>query len=54
MRVNARMAQRRKPVQGVYAPPARPTVRGGLWLALLVTLPLAALLGLVELILWLV
>lgn len=47
------MAKREKTVRGVHAPPPRPTVAGGLWLALIVTAPVAALVGLVELALWL-
>ncbi|MGC9418864.1 MAG: hypothetical protein ACP5EN_07810 [Rhodovulum sp.] len=38
-------------VRGVHAPPPRPTIAGGLWLALLVTLPLAGLYGAVMLVL---
>ncbi|TCO70883.1 hypothetical protein EV655_108124 [Rhodovulum euryhalinum] len=39
---------------GVHAPPPKPTIAGGIWLALVVTVPLAGLLGGYELIRWLV
>lgn len=41
------------PVLGVTAPPAKPTVAGGLWLASVATLPVALLTGAVYLIGWL-
>ncbi|TCP42308.1 hypothetical protein [Rhodovulum marinum] len=40
-------------VRGVHAPSPKPTIAGGLWLALLVTLPLAGIYGAVALALWL-
>jgi len=41
-------------VMGVNAPPPKPTLAGGLWVALAVTLPLGALLGLYHLARWLI
>ncbi|MCR9085450.1 MAG: hypothetical protein NXH97_01765 [Rhodobacteraceae bacterium] len=41
------------PVLGVTAPPAKPTIAGGLWLASVATLPVAVLVGAGYLIGWL-
>lgn len=38
---------------GVHAPPPKPTIAGGLWVALVVTAPLAALVGAFHLLRWL-
>lgn len=47
------MTERRKTVMGVHCPPPRPTLGGGLWLALVVTLPVGGVLGLIQIGLWL-
>lgn len=47
------MKQKPKPVLGVTAPPAKPTIAGGLWLASVATLPAAVLVGAVYLVGWL-
>lgn len=39
---------------GVHAPPPKPTAAGALWLALVVTLPLAGLVGLFYVARWLI
>jgi hypothetical protein len=44
------MHRSRNPVHGISAPPARPTFRGALWLACLLSLPVFGVLGLIELI----
>lgn len=51
--VNGAMTERRKTVMGVHAPPPKPTVGGAFWVALVVTLPCAALLALVYALRWL-
>jgi len=46
------MFRRSRPtVMGVHAPPQRPTAIGALWLACVLALPVALILGLAE-ILW--
>ncbi|MEM1361269.1 MAG: hypothetical protein AAGF94_06070 [Pseudomonadota bacterium] len=42
-----------KSVLGVTAPTPRPTIAGGLWLASLMTLPVAILVGAIYLMHWL-
>jgi len=46
------MEERKETVMGVHAPSPRPTIAGGLWLALLVTVPLSVLLALFEAARW--
>ncbi|ARE42013.1 hypothetical protein RGUI_3872 [Rhodovulum sp. P5] len=40
-------------VQGVHAPPPKPTIAGALWVALVITLPLAVIVMLIQGALWL-
>ena len=49
-----RMSRKPAPVLGVTAPPAKPTVAGGLWLASIATLPVALLVGVAYLLVWLI
>ncbi|MCV6596789.1 MAG: hypothetical protein OIF40_06875 [Mangrovicoccus sp.] len=48
------MTKRNSVILGVHAPTARPTIGGALWLATLLTLPVALATGGIYVIAWLV